>query len=317
MAGDGVVPVEPDGAQVRSCGEAYTASTTRRGSGPAGGGAQPRPQRAAAGAPVGAVRAQRGKDAAQGELPGVLRGEGGVVQGPALVDVAVDVGGGHAGRAQQEQVGQRADRARRSTTSSCCRSPAASGCTATMASDAEHVGGQEVVEHAEGVGEGVRGGPADRRPDPTHQHHDVGLVDRHPAPAVRRQRRAARAARGGRRRSGDPGRSQNSSPNQAGWVKWWRVIIGSRPRDGAHLEDLDVAVERGLVEPARPRAPGGPTRRRGGRWCTRWPPPGPAPPRGGPRSRMPPPIAPPGPSAPRPSQLLAGSPSPLYPPSIW
>ena len=30
--------------------------------------------------------------------------------------------------------------------------------------------------------------------------------------------------------SGDPGRSQNSSPSHHGWVKWCSVTIGSRPR---------------------------------------------------------------------------------------
>ena len=30
--------------------------------------------------------------------------------------------------------------------------------------------------------------------------------------------------------SGEPGRSQNSSPSHHGWVKWCRVTIGSMPR---------------------------------------------------------------------------------------
>ena len=33
-----------------------------------------------------------------------------------------------------------------------------------------------------------------------------------------------------RKRRGASGRSQKSSPSQAGWVKWWRVTRGSRPR---------------------------------------------------------------------------------------
>ena len=32
------------------------------------------------------------------------------------------------------------------------------------------------------------------------------------------------------KRSGDPGRNQNSSPKKAGWVKWCNVIMGSSPR---------------------------------------------------------------------------------------
>ena len=30
--------------------------------------------------------------------------------------------------------------------------------------------------------------------------------------------------------SGEPGRSQNSSPSHHGWVKWCSVTMGSRPR---------------------------------------------------------------------------------------
>ena len=50
----------PTAPTVRSWDEEYTTSTTATGHGSAGGGAQPRPERAAARALVGAVRAQRG-----------------------------------------------------------------------------------------------------------------------------------------------------------------------------------------------------------------------------------------------------------------
>ena len=109
---------------VRSCGDAYTASMTRRGIGRrvvartrAHSGPPPAPA-------FGAVRAQRGIDPAQRELPGVLRGERGVVQGAALVDVTVDVGGRDAGQRVTKGGPSPAGRSRKSTTSSCCRPPA-------------------------------------------------------------------------------------------------------------------------------------------------------------------------------------------------
>jgi hypothetical protein len=36
----------------------------------------------------------------------VLGGDGGVVQGAPLVDIAVDIGGRHPDRAQQEEIGE-------------------------------------------------------------------------------------------------------------------------------------------------------------------------------------------------------------------
>ena len=39
--------------------------------------------------------------------------------------------------------------------------------------------------------------------------------------------------------SGEPGRSQNSSPSHHGWVKWCSVTMGSRPR-AAHRERISA-----------------------------------------------------------------------------
>ncbi len=39
--------------------------------------------------------------------------------------------------------------------------------------------------------------------------------------------------------SGEPGRSQNSSPCQTGWVKWCSVTIGAMPR-AAHMERISA-----------------------------------------------------------------------------
>ena len=39
--------------------------------------------------------------------------------------------------------------------------------------------------------------------------------------------------------SGEPGRSQNSSPSQNGWVKWCSVTMGSRPRS-THMERISA-----------------------------------------------------------------------------
>ena len=265
-------------------------------------GAQPGPQRAAAGAPVGAVGAQGGIEPAQRELPGVLRGEGGVVQGAPLVDVAVDVGGRYAGGAQRQEIRHQpivlVNRRRARVAGHL-----GPGLDGDDGIGGEHVRRQEVVEHAEGVGEGVVAPRRVRAGDPAHQHHDVGLVDRHPAPAVRSQRgqHALHVA-------GEAVRGAGSQPELlAQPVRVGEVVEGDHGLEaarGAHLEDLDVAVQGGLVERGRPRAPGGPTRRRGGTWCTRWRPPGPTPPRGGPRNRRPRPNAPPDPCAP-------------IPPSCW
>ena len=123
--------------------------------------------------------------------------------------------------------------------------------------------------------------------DPAHERHDVGLVDRHPAPAVRRQRAARPGPTCRAKMSGEPGRSQNSSPSHNGWVKWCSVTMGSRPRVDAHGEDLGVALERGGVEGARAGARAGPTRPTGGRRCSRWRRRGRAPPRDGARSHRP------------------------------
>ena len=235
---------------------------------------------------------------------------------PALVDVAVDVVGVHAGVAQLEQVEQHAvvlvDRRRARVDRHL-----GLGLDAADGVGRQHVRGEEVVEDAVGVGHG-HAPPGRARPlDPAHEHHDVGLVDRHPAPAVGRQRRARPARRGGRRRRASPGRSQNSSPSHHGWVKWCSVTMGSRPRAVHRREDLGVALERGLVEGARASARAGPIPPRAGRRCSRWPRRGPAPPRGGARSRRPARTARPGRCPPSRDQLLWGSPSPLKPPSIW
>ncbi len=39
--------------------------------------------------------------------------------------------------------------------------------------------------------------------------------------------------------SGEPGRSQNSSPSHHGWVKWCSVTIGAMPR-AAHNERISA-----------------------------------------------------------------------------
>ena len=39
--------------------------------------------------------------------------------------------------------------------------------------------------------------------------------------------------------SGEPGRSQNSSPSHHGWVKWCSVTMGARPR-AAHRERISA-----------------------------------------------------------------------------
>ena len=53
-----------------------------------------------------------------------------------------------------------------------------------------------------------------------------------------------------RNRSGDPGRNQNSSPSQLGMGEVVEGDHGLEAARGAHLEDLDVAGQRGIVEPS-------------------------------------------------------------------
>ena len=180
----------------------------------------------------------------------------------------------------------------------------------------QHVRGQEVVEDAEGVGNGHAAAGRARALDPPHEHDDVGLVDRHPATAVRRQRRHHAGDVAGE----DVGRAGSEPELLAEPPRVGEVVQrddGLETPRRAQGEDLGVALERRRVELARARAPAGPIPPRAGTRCSRWRPRGPARLRGGARSRTPHPSASTRPTPSQPDQLLWGSPSPLKPPSTW
>ncbi len=129
---------------------------------------------------------------------------------------------------------------------------------------------------------------------------DVDLVDGDPQPDLGGQgaRPPSRPTAGSG--PGASGRSQKSSPSQAGWVKWCRVTSGLQPRLDAAVHDGGVPVEGALVDPL-PSGPPEPTRCRAGSCRTPVRRPGRGPLRAGPRSRPRCPTARPGPPAPRPA----------------
>ena len=111
-------------------------------------------------------------------------GKRGVVHRPTLVDVAVDVARIDVVVAQLQQVEQHAvvlvDRRR-------ARVDGHLGVGLDTRHDVggQDVRGEEVVERAVGVADGHAAAGRAGALYPAHQGHDVGLVDRHPAAAVR------------------------------------------------------------------------------------------------------------------------------------
>ena len=154
---------KPTASMLRGRGDAYTASSTRRGAWRRVAPRRRGPGRTTAELAHRAVRGHRGEEPAYHRLPGVARREGGVVDRPALVHVAVDVVGIHAGLAQLQQVEQHAvvlvDRRR-------ARVHRHLGLGLHRRDDVgrQHVRGQDVVEGAEGVGDGHAPARRARRP---------------------------------------------------------------------------------------------------------------------------------------------------------
>ena len=165
---------------------------------------------------------------------------------PALVDVAVHVVRAHLDVTQLKQVEQHAvvfvDRRRARV-----HGHLGGGSDGRDRIGRQHVRGEEVVEGAERVRDGH---PASRRAgplDPAHQRHDVGLVDRHPAPAVRRQRGHHPGDVAGE----DVGRARPEPELRTEPPRMGEVVQGD---DGLHAprraerEDLRVALQCAGVE---------------------------------------------------------------------
>ena len=204
---------------------------------------------------------------------------------PALVDVAVHVVRVHTGVAQLQQVEQHAvvlvDRGRARV-----HRHLRLGLQCRHDVGRQHVRRQDVVERAEGVGDGHAPSRRARPLDPPHEGHDVGLVDGHPATAVRRQRRH------------DPLHVAGEDVGRAGPQP---ELLAEPERMGEVVQrddGLQAALRhtwRGSRRSARARrhrkhraaARAAPTPPRVGRRCSRWRRRGRAPPRGDARSRRP------------------------------
>ena len=205
---------------------------------------------------IGAVRRHLGEEAPDPRLAGVLRRERGVVHRSALVEVAVDVARIDPGVAQLQEVEQHAvllvdGRGARVDRDLGVRLDGGHHVRR------EHVRGQQVVEDAVGVREGHAASGGVGALHPAHQHHDVGLVDRHPAPAVRRQRGHDTADVTGE----DVGRAGPEPELLAQPPGVGEVVQrddGLHASVGARREDPGVALERGRVEGIGPGLEAGP-----------------------------------------------------------
>ena len=151
---------------------------------------------------------------------------------------------------------------------------------------------------------------------PRADGQDVDLVDGDPVPDPGRQgldhqlRPGPEAVRGI-----GPQPEVLAQPGRMG-----EVVQRDQRLEAALEAAVDDAPRSGSGPPVdRPPvgAPPGPTRRSGGSCCTRARRRGRAPPRAGPRSPRRCPTARPGPTCSQASQLLAGCPGPLKPPSTW
>ncbi len=172
------------------------------------------------------------------------------MQGTALVDVAIDLTPLDADGAQGEEVGQHAVvlvHGRRAGVHGH-RRPGLDGADGVGRQD---VPGQQVVEDAVGVGRRHAAPGRAVALDPAHQRHDVGLVDRHPVPAVGRE--------GGDDALDvtheDVGRARAEPELLAQPPRMAEVEQrdhGSEPAFVAEREDLGVALQRALIELAAP-----------------------------------------------------------------